>query len=1254
MQPALFLLLHKMSIQLANHLKQAAQTDTRLTVAGLRGSSPALLVSMLATTGNCCCIVPDEHQVAILEDDLRLFSNVRILTYPGYEIPPYTPLSPDRVSTAARISTLYQLQNTDDPFILIVSVEALMRRIMPQKLLADAAELIMTGEEVAQDELIATLIHSGYEQVSLVQTVGDFSVRGGIIDIYPPPFVVEGARATGKTLQDGPIRLDFFGDTVESLRAFDPITQRSQQDLQEAVLLPVSDIFFPPADAGITLRQHLAETALTQQWDNKQTAQLAEQIEQQHRFAGIEFFLPLFYQDIHQSPTTVLAYLPPDTRIISMDPEANRKTANIVHERIVANFAVAQEKKVPALLPTQLFLEPEQLAQEMGRFPQLFCSDFGGGEETLVAFTTTNHQLLKQDIEVQRKKRGILTPLNDQIYAWQEQGDQVILCCRSSRHARNLAELLEKHQHTIVFVQAPLDPLHLAAENPAQSLFLCDHPLSAGFSLAEQKIHFLSESELFGEMRLGSKKTSRQTKGESVRFTELRDLDVVVHRDHGIGIYHGLITIEIQGIKNDFMLIEYKGGDKLYLPVDRLNLISRYEGLSDREPKIDKLGTQSWQSAKARVKEEVWKIAHELLNIYARREMRQGRRFTPPGEMYHELEESFPYDETAGQDKAITETIDDLTSDQPMDRLICGDVGYGKTEIAVRAAFKVVEDGFQVAILVPTTVLAEQHAKTFRERMAGFPVTIDCINRFRSSADQLRIIKDLAAAKIDIIIGTHRLLSKDVVYNNLGLLIVDEEHRFGVSHKEKIKQIKAEVDILTLTATPIPRTLEMSLLGIRDLSVISSPPEHRLPVKTFVARYDELVIKEAVSKEMRRQGQVFFVHNRVKSIHRMAATVQGLVPEARIAVAHGQMAGKDLEAIMVAFVNKQIDVLICTTIIESGLDIPSANTIIINRADTLGLAEIYQLRGRVGRSSTQSYAYLLVPSLDGLSRDSKDRLQALMDCNELGGGFKLAMSDLQIRGGGNLLGVSQSGHIAAIGYELYLDLLQKTVADLKAQAARAGTLGTEIAEELDPEINLQISAYIPESYIPDVSQRYIAYRRISSLTTTDETQYADLQDELVDRYGTLPAETINLLQVVSLKKELIALKISKLEKGKDVLVFSFLKTTPIDPALLLQYLQTKGHQGKQTGPQTVSAPGRRIQPMTPARTRAPLKRPGPAAAAALSLVPVLTPDGRLVVPARFTSPEELFATVRKTLADLRQLVPIPFLNQDGNAKASKQ
>ncbi len=483
----------------------------------------------------------------------------------------------------------------------------------------------------------------------------------------------------------------------------------------------------------------------------------------------------------------------------------------------------------------------------------------------------------------------------------------------------------------------------------------------------------------------------------------------------------------------------------------------------------------------------------------------KGRRFSPPGQLYHELEESFAFDETPGQDKSINDVIQDLTSDRPMDRLVCGDVGYGKTEVAVRAAFKVVEDGYQVAILVPTTVLAEQHSKTFTERFQGFPVTIGCLNRFRTGAEQRAILKNIKSGGVDIVIGTHRLLSKDVAFKNLGLLVIDEEHRFGVAHKEKLKKMRAEVDILTLTATPIPRTLEMSLLSIRDLSVISTPPEHRQPVKTFVARYDELVIKEAINKELRRGGQVFFVHNRVKSIHQMASLIQKLVPDAKIAVAHGQMAGKELEEIMVSFVNKRINVLVSTTIIESGLDIPSANTIVINRADMLGLAEIYQLRGRVGRSSTQSFAYLLVPSLDSLSKDSRERLRALIDCNELGGGFKLAMSDLQIRGGGNLLGVSQSGNIAAIGYDLYLDLLQKTVADLKAQAARGDQ--DDSPDDIDPEVNLQLSAYIPERYIPDISQRYITYRRMAALSTSLPEVQTDLQEELVDRYGPLPIET---------------------------------------------------------------------------------------------------------------------------------------------------
>jgi transcription-repair coupling factor (superfamily II helicase) len=1166
--------------------QQLLRHDT-INVAGLRGSSPAL-VSSLAATGPCCCILPDEYLVPLFEQDLRLFTDTRILIYPGYEIPPYTPLSPDQQTTAARLSTLYCLQENDEPFFLVTSVEALMRRVMPGKILTGTAELVIAGEECDQEQLVATLIHAGYEKVALVRGIGDFSIRGGIIDIFPPPFPID-----RDMVQDGPIRLDFFGDTVDSIRIFDPLTQRSEKELAEATILPVSDILFPPEASPDQRRllKTLRFSAETLRWDQLQTNLILDHIVSRRRFAGMEFFLPLFYADTNTHCASVFDFLPQKTRLIIIDPESCRQTVQLVTERITTNYCEAEKKSTPALPPSELFLNAEQLHTKMVAYSRILCSDFNQEVCESITITSTNHLLLKQNIGSERRKRGLIAPLTDQIALWQNQGDKVVLCCRSNRHARNLSELLGKHRQHVTPLPAPLTMEILRKTEEADALFLCDFPLQEGFSLPEHRLHFLSESELFGEMRLGGRKKGQHQKGEPIRFAELNHGDVVVHRDHGLGVYLGLTTIEFNGVCNDFMLIEYKDGDRLYLPVDRLSLVSRYEGLSDHEPRIDKLGTQSWKTVKSKVKTEVWKVAQELLEIYAQREIREGRRFSSPAELFHELEESFPYDETPGQDKAITDVIDDLISDRPMDRLICGDVGYGKTEVAIRAAFKVVEDGFQVAILVPTTVLAEQHFHTFEERLQGFPMTVECINRFRTSATQRRIVKELAAGRIDIIIGTHRLLSKDVAYKNLGLLIVDEEHRFGVSHKEKIKRIKAEVDILTLTATPIPRTLQMSLLGIRDLSVISSPPENRRPVKTFVARYDDLVIKEAVTKEMRRNGQVFFVHNRVRSIHQMAMNVQKLVPTARIGVAHGQMAGNDLEAIMVAFVQKEIDVLICTTIIESGLDIPAANTIIINRADMLGLAEIYQLRGRVGRSNIQSFAYLLVPSLDGLSKDSKERLRALMDYNELGGGFKLAMSDLQIRGGGNLLGVSQSGHIAAIGYDLYLDLLQKTVADLKSRISS----GTEPqgGDDLDPEINLQISAYIPETYISDINQRYLAYRRISALSSADESFHIDLQDELRDRYGRLPTETASLFQVVALKKDLIRLRIAKLERGKDNLVLSFLDDTPVRPEKLLVYLQ-KGT-------------GRNAR---------------------------LTPEGKLIFQAKLDCTESIFTTIRSILTDL--------------------
>jgi len=1171
------------------------QRGRTFNVSGLRGSSPAWLCSLFSSGSNCCYIINDEDSVSITQQDLHLFTSKNILTYPGYEIPPYTPLSPDQQTTATRLSCLYQILENPSNFILVLSAEALMRRVMPKNILTHSVELVMTGEDCDSDQLIHSLVAMGYEQVSLVRGVGDFSVRGGIIDIYPPPFL-----ETEHTLRNGPIRLDFFGDTIESIRAFEPISQRSIADLSEALFLPVSDIIFDRSDSETEEKiiDSIKQLGQSQQCDLIQIKHIIDRVRRMSRFAGIEFFLPLFYPSHEYGSATLFDYLPDNTTLVFSDPEASHQTVQLVTERIEANFKAAVQNEVPVLEPEKIFLSPERMAEKISLFPQMNVSDFSSNNDNSFAINCTSHQLIKQDISLQRRKRGVIAPLIDHISGWQNQGDRVFFCCRSEKHTKTLTQLLKKHHIPIRLIEPPLDlngPIQGKDNNP---LYLCTHPLSSGFTLVDENIHLLSEMELFGEMRIGSRKTVAYKKGAPVTFSELNHGDIVVHRYHGLGKYLDICTLTLNTIKNDFMLIEYKDGDKLYLPVDRLHLVSRYEGISDRKPKIDKLGSRSFRTVKSKVKEEVWKITLELLDIYAKRELRLGKRFSPPDEMYQELEDSFPYDETPGQDKAITDTITDLTSDQPMDRLVCGDVGYGKTEVAVRGAFKVVEDGCQVAILVPTTVLAEQHSKTFRERLDEFGVNIACINRFRTSSQQNQIIGDLKQGKIDIIIGTHRLLSKDIVYKNLGLLIIDEEHRFGVSHKEKIKTIKSEVDILTLTATPIPRTLQMSLLGIRDLSVISSPPEHRRPVKTFVSRYDELVIKEAIIKEMHRGGQLFFVHNRVRSIQKVAATIQKLVPSARISVAHGQMKGKELEEVMVAFINKEIDVMVCTTIIESGLDIPSANTIIINRADQLGLAEIYQLRGRVGRSSLQSFAYLLVPSVDSLTKDSRQRLRALMDYNELGGGFKLAMSDLQIRGGGNLLGVSQSGHIAAIGYDLYLDLLQKTIADLKTRGANKDE--KERDDDFDPEINLQISAYIPEKYIGDISSRYLFYRRISALSSEDKATMEDLRDELIDRFGKLPKETMNLFSIVALKKELILLRIAKLEKGRNNLVFTLAEDTPVNPEKLMNFIQTESKARK----------GRSAK---------------------------LTPDGKVILPLQLETDSDLFKIIPPILNQLNKL-----------------
>ncbi|ADH86005.1 transcription-repair coupling factor [Desulfurivibrio alkaliphilus] len=1150
--------------QLYNALEQS---PTPIEIYGLRGGAAAWLAGRISELNRpLLCLCPDEEESQRLAGDLELFSHRPVIHYPDLEIPPYAPLQPDPAIIAARLAALYRVLSAEEPFILVAAGPALLHKTMPPARLGNLAELLLGGEETDSRQLQERLAGGGYEAVAQVREVGEYSVRGGIIDIFPPG-------------RDFPLRLDFFGDMVESLRYFDPSSQRSLGQVDEAILLPASDILYPAADSPghRALLQRFRHLSEEYQWHREESKRLTDCLQSRRHFAGSSFFLPLFQPEA----VSVLSYLPAGTMVLCLDHPRLQQGLELQEARIEANYQEMQAAAKPALPPAELFVNRAEILKRLETLPGARLYPLPPAEadqQRSFAVGTGNHVLLKQELDLQRRTEGLLTPLVRRIKQWQEQQERVRLACRSERHARQMAQMLASHGLECRVVPPPCRESATADPN----LLLTTAPLSSGFDLAAEKLHWLSETELFGEQRLASGRRRERTPAvKAADFDELNPGELVVHRRHGIGIYQGLKPIAINGITNDYLTIRYRGDDKLFIPVDQINSVGKYKGIAEQQPTLDKLGDKTWLATRNRIKKAVWQVAQDLLKLYAKRQLAPGTSFSTPGELYSELEESFPYDETPGQLKAIDEVLADLQADKPMDRLVCGDVGYGKTEVAVRAAFKVVEDGGQVAILVPTTVLAEQHAATFRERLTGFPLRVESLNRFRTPAEQKKIVAQLAAGNIDIIIGTHRLLSADIKFRNLGLLIIDEEHRFGVSHKEKLKKMRSGVDVLTLTATPIPRTLQLSLLGVRDLSVISSPPNLRRTVKTFVARHDDLVIREAIHREMGRDGQVFIVHNRVSSIHEVAAKVQKLVPEARVAVAHGQMPGKQLEEIMVRFVRREINVLVCTTIIESGLDIPSANTIIITRADRLGLAEIYQLRGRVGRSSRQAYAYLLVPALDDLAGEARRRLQALMDYNELGGGFKLALSDLQIRGGGNILGESQSGNIAAVGYDLYLDLLQKTVLELKQKAGRsaAGAEGSGealseeelAADELDPEIKLQVPAHLPANYISDVNQRYLAYRKITA--AGNDEALVDLKDEFTDRFGPLPAEAENLFDIIALKNRLATLGVSKIEQGPAALVLSFAPTTPVPPERILELVK-QGPKGMRFTPQ-----GRLVSPL---------------------------------------------------------------------------
>lgn len=1020
-------------------------------------------------------------------------------------------------NTARRIEALHALRSAPAPILVVTSAPALMERLAPPEVFIPAIEHMIPGEAVDLEAFTRRLLERGYYRVSLAEEYGDFSRRGGVVDLYAP-------------LYRWPVRLEFFGDELESIRLFHPSTQRSMGMLDDIVVLPGNEIIL---DAKARER---AQDAVYEDVRRERLSPAAgniwlDRIQEGHQFGAFEAVFPVFYE----KTVSLWDYLDPGAVLVWADAVNARNECNEHFAKIIKEWDSGRTENEWKRPPVELYEDPERIFESAGNFQQVLANSLAEeGAAKVFDLGTTAHSELALAVKSNTNRERLLEPLAGRFRQWMQENASVFLVCSQKERASRIAELLDNYG----IDSQRVDGSFGEESFDAVSVKVMAGDLQNGFFWPAERLAVVAEEEIFE--RHSRRRAAKPVPGIFLSsFQDLHQGDYIVHVDHGIGVYKELAHLNVGEVESDFLLITYQDGDKLYVPVDKLQKVQKYLGIEGQDPKIDKLGGKSWENAKKKARESAEKMAEELLELYARRQVGNGFTYTPPDQMFHEFETTFAFEETPDQMKAIDDVLDDMTSGSPMDRLICGDVGYGKTEVALRAAFKAVMDGKQVAMLVPTTVLAEQHYESFRERFEKFPVTVAALSRFKTAARQKQVLQGLKQGGIDIVIGTHRLLQKDVVFKDLGLLIIDEEHRFGVRHKEMMKRLRVSVDVLTLTATPIPRTLHMALAGIRDLSTIETPPQDRHAIETLVCNYDELTIREALYRELHRGGQVFFVHNHVHSIMQMAAKLQKLVPEAHIGVGHGQMKESDLEKVMLDFIHKKIDVLVCTTIIESGLDIPAANTIIINRADRFGLAQIYQLRGRVGRSKEQAYAYLIIPGEHLISRDAQKRLRALLDFSELGAGFKIALNDLQIRGGGTILGSSQSGHIAAIGYELYLELLEKAVKSMKGEGTGA--------EAVETEINLPVSAFLPESYIPDADQRLLAYKRLATLS--EEQTVDDLAGEWRDRYGTLPDVVKHLVLLAKMRLVLKRIGVARLEGDEESFTMHMAQTADV-PSLM--------------------------------------------------------------------------------------------------------
>ncbi|MEP7186388.1 MAG: transcription-repair coupling factor [Rhodanobacter sp.] len=1089
------------------------------------GSSRALLIAESARShdGLLVAVTRDTQQAHALEAELNIYADgLPVLHFPDWETLPYDAFSPHPEIVSQRIATLYQLPSVTRG-VLVVPVATLMQRIAPRSHITGSGLVLSKGQKLDLGREQRRLEASGYRNVPQVAEPGDFAVRGALLDIFP--------MGTAE-----PYRIELFDDEVESIRSFDPETQRSQQQVEKIELLPARE--FPLTDeAAKDFRSLLRERFPI----DIRRCPLYQDMKEGVTPGGIEYYLPLFFPHT----ATLFDYLADDALFI-LNQGAGDAADQFWAQTAERYDQRAHDIERPVLPPAELYLPPEQLRERLNKRLRVEMVD-AGHEHAIDTGTQSAPEL-----PLNRKGEEPGASLQHFISSYP---GRVLIAADSAGRREALIETLATagmKPQVVDDWQAFLAPSTTGNKLP---FAITIAGLEQGYALTKPALTVFTERELYGQ-RVRSERERKRRRGsardpESIirDLTELTTGAPIVHVDHGVGRYQGLVSMDVGGMASEFLTIEYAKGDKLYVPVSQLGLVSRYSGTAPELAPLHSLGGDAWERARKKAAEKVRDVAAELLAIYAQREARGGESMLIDRQLVEEFGSTFPFEETPDQESAIEAVLGDLAAPRAMDRVICGDVGFGKTEVALRAAFATATAGKQVAVLVPTTLLAQQHYRNFADRFADWPVRVDVLSRFRSSKEVSDALKRLADGQIDVIVGTHKLLQPDIKFKDLGLVIVDEEQRFGVRQKEQLKKLRAEVDLLTMTATPIPRTLNMAMAGLRDLSLIATPPAHRSAVRTFISAWDPATIREALQRELSRGGQIYFLHNEVQSIERIVRELEELVPEARIRIAHGQMPERELEGVMADFHRQRFNVLVCTTIIETGIDIPTANTIIINRADRFGLAQLHQLRGRVGRSHHRAYAYLVVPDRKSITADAQKRLEALVSLEELGAGFTLAAHDLEIRGAGELLGDEQSGQIQEIGFGLYSELLDRAV-----RALKSGKIPDfDLSSEHETEVELHLPALIPDGYLGDVHARLTLYKRIAS--ARDEGGLRDLQVEMIDRFGLLPDSTKHLFAVASLKLMATPLGIRKLDFGANGGRIVFREKPEIDPMAIIKLIQ---------------------------------------------------------------------------------------------------